>query len=68
MEKIKRREEKARIARQAAIEELQKKREEKKTRNQAIAQQEIVSFLGRILMLIENQTAKYGKCTAEIFI
>ena len=68
MEKIKRREEKARIARQAAIEELQKKREEKKTRNQAIAQQEIVSFLGRIVMLIENQTAKYSKCTADIFI
>ncbi|XP_065066186.1 centrosomal protein of 131 kDa-like isoform X2 [Rhopilema esculentum] len=41
VDKIKRREEKARLARQAAIEDLQKKREEKKTRNQAIAQQEI---------------------------
>ena len=44
MSKIKRREEKARIARQAAIEELQKKREDKKVRDKEIAQQEIVSY------------------------
>ena len=42
MQKLKRREEKARQARQAAIEELQKKREEKRTRDKEIAQQEIV--------------------------
>ena len=42
MQKLKRREEKARQARQAAIEELQKKREEKRTRDKQIAQHEIV--------------------------
>jgi len=41
MQKLKRREEKARLARQAAIEELQKKREEKRTRDKTIAEHEI---------------------------
>eukprot|EP00112_Aurelia_sp_Birch-Aquarium-sp1_P016749 Seg382.12 transcript_id=Seg382.12/GoldUCD/mRNA.D3Y31 product="Centrosomal protein of 131 kDa" protein_id=Seg382.12/GoldUCD/D3Y31 len=43
MGRIKRREEKSRMARQAAIEELQKKREDKKVKDKDIAQQEIVS-------------------------
>lgn len=41
-EKRKRREEKARLARQAAIEELQKKREEKRNENQRKAEEELV--------------------------
>lgn len=45
MDKMKRREEKARQARQTAIEELQKKREEKRTKDKEISQQEIVIFL-----------------------
>ncbi len=44
MDKIKRREDKARMARQAAIEELQKKREGKRIRDKEISNQEIVSF------------------------
>ena len=45
MDKMKRREEKARQARQTAIEELQKKREEKRTKDKEISQQEIVIIL-----------------------
>ena len=50
MQKIKRREEKARQARQAAIEELQRKREEKRARDKVIAQQEMVCVQIRIVL------------------
>ena len=54
MQKLRRREEKARQARQAAIEELQRKREEKRTRDREIAQQEIVRMQNSSLYILQK--------------
>ena len=51
VDKIKRREEKARMARQAAIDELQQKREEKRMKNKEVAEQEIVRNFIRCLFI-----------------
>ncbi|XP_048575628.1 centrosomal protein of 131 kDa isoform X2 [Nematostella vectensis] len=62
-EKVKRREEKARLARQAAIEELQKKREEKKQENQRKAEDEM-KFLqasGKVSKKKSNSRPKSAK-------